>query len=97
MGPGDQVWEKFGHNAIWIHDEKTGTDLAYNYGMFDFAQPNAELPLIANHPYFQTVTLKRDLDVALAGKLAGVKIEDFRALNPSAPIAAAIAGKQRCP
>ncbi|MBT2325077.1 transglycosylase SLT domain-containing protein [Variovorax paradoxus] len=45
---------------------------------------NAELPLIANHPYFQTVTLKRDLDVALAAKLADVKIDDFRALNPSA-------------
>lgn len=45
---------------------------------------NADLPLIANHPYFQTVTLKRDLDVALAAKLADVKIEDFRALNPSA-------------
>ncbi len=51
------------------------------------AQPerfNADLPLIANHPYFQTVTLKRDLDVALAAKLADVKIDDFRALNPSA-------------
>lgn len=45
---------------------------------------NAELPVIANHPYFQTVTLKRDLDVALAAKLADVKIDDFRALNPSA-------------
>jgi hypothetical protein len=20
FGPGDQVWENFGHNAIWIHD-----------------------------------------------------------------------------
>ena len=45
---------------------------------------NAELPLIANHPYFQTVTLTRDLDVALAAKLADVRIEDFRALNPAA-------------
>lgn len=45
---------------------------------------NAELPLIANHPYFQTVTLARDLDVALAAKLADVRIEDFRALNPAA-------------
>ncbi len=45
---------------------------------------NADLPLIANHPYFQTVTLKRDLDVDLAAKLADVNIEDFRALNPSA-------------
>ena len=45
---------------------------------------NTELPLIANHPYFQTVTLTRDLDVALAAKLADVRVEDFRALNPAA-------------
>ena len=43
-----------------------------------------ELPLIANHPYFQQVQLNRDIDVALAAKLADVRIEDFKALNPSA-------------
>ncbi len=43
-----------------------------------------ELPLIANHPYFQQVQLSRDIDVALAAKLADVRIEDFKALNPSA-------------
>ena len=37
MGPGDQVWEKFGHNAIWIHDELNGSDIAYHWGLFDFA------------------------------------------------------------
>ena len=37
MGPGDQVWEKFGHNAIWIHDALNGTDIAYHWGLFDFA------------------------------------------------------------
>jgi hypothetical protein len=40
MGPGDEVWEKFGHNAIWVHDPVEGTDQAYNYGMFDFRQAN---------------------------------------------------------
>jgi hypothetical protein len=40
MGPGDEVWEKFGHDAIWIHDPATGEDVAYNYGMFDFNQAN---------------------------------------------------------
>ena len=44
----------------------------------------AELPLIGNHPYFQQVQLGRDIDVVLAAKLADVKIEDFKALNPSA-------------
>jgi membrane-bound lytic murein transglycosylase D len=51
------------------------------------ANPQAfatELPLIPNHPYFQTVTLTRDLDVELAAKLADVRVEDFRALNPAA-------------
>jgi hypothetical protein len=37
MGPGDQVWEKFGHNAIWIHDAANRTDIAYHWGLFDFA------------------------------------------------------------
>jgi hypothetical protein len=40
MGPGDEVWEKFGHNAIWVHDPERGGDPAYNYGMFDFRQKN---------------------------------------------------------
>jgi hypothetical protein len=39
FGPGEAVWEKFGHNALWIHDAATGTTISYNYGMFDFAQP----------------------------------------------------------
>ena len=42
-----------------------------------------ELPLIENHPYFQSVTVLRDIDVELAAKLADVSIEDFKALNPS--------------
>lgn len=40
MGPGDQVWEKFGHNAIWIHDQSNRTDIAYHWGLFDFADKN---------------------------------------------------------
>lgn len=39
MGQGDLVWEKFGHNALWIHDPAAGTDRVYNYGMFDFNSP----------------------------------------------------------
>ncbi|WP_395668475.1 transglycosylase SLT domain-containing protein [Rhodoferax sp.] len=44
---------------------------------------NSTLPLIENHPYFQTVTIRRDIDVNLAAKLAEVPLDDFRALNPS--------------
>ena len=42
-----------------------------------------ELPLIENHPYFQSVDISHDIDVTLAAKLADVKLEDFKALNPS--------------
>ncbi len=50
------------------------------------ANPDAfrtELPLIENHPYFQTVDITHDIDVALVAQLAGIREEDFRALNPS--------------
>ena len=36
MGPGDAVWERFGHNALWIRDTVARTDIAYNWGVFDF-------------------------------------------------------------
>ncbi len=44
---------------------------------------HADLPLIGNHPYFQTVTLTRDMDVDLIARLADVSVDDFKALNPS--------------
>jgi hypothetical protein len=40
FGWGDVVWERFGHNAIWIKDRARGTDKTYNWGMFDFNQPH---------------------------------------------------------
>jgi membrane-bound lytic murein transglycosylase D len=39
-----------------------------------------ELP---NHPYFVSVPINRDIDVALAARLAGMSVADFRTLNPS--------------
>ena len=38
---------------------------------------------IENHPYFVSVPLKRDMDVALAADLANMTLADFQALNPS--------------
>ncbi len=47
-------------------------------------QYNLSLPNIPNHPYFQSVPLPRDMDVAVAAKLAAISLEDFKSLNPSA-------------
>jgi hypothetical protein len=37
---GGLVFERFGHNALWIHDSAKGTDRHYDYGRFDFDQKN---------------------------------------------------------
>jgi len=38
VGPGDAIWEKFGHNALVFQDNRDGTMMAYNWGIFDFRQ-----------------------------------------------------------
>lgn len=38
--PGEELYEAFGHTAIRIHDPELGFDAMYNYGTFDFNQPN---------------------------------------------------------
>lgn len=40
------------------------------------------LPPVANHPYFLSIPITRDIDVALAARLAGLPVEDFKNLNP---------------
>ena len=40
MGPGQELFERFGHQSIRIHDVTTGLDSAYNWGMFSFEQPH---------------------------------------------------------
>lgn len=44
---------------------------------------SAQLPEIGNHPFFETVTVERDMDVAVIARLAEISEKDFRALNPS--------------
>ncbi|HJR40950.1 MAG TPA: DUF4105 domain-containing protein [Gemmatimonadaceae bacterium] len=39
MGPGIKVWERFGHNAIWIQDRSRNVGVAYNWGLFSFDEP----------------------------------------------------------
>ncbi len=40
VGAGDALFEAFGHSAIRVEDPVLRMDTAYNYGMFDFNQPN---------------------------------------------------------
>lgn len=38
--PGPQIYELYGHTAIRIRHMRTGDDVAFNYGMFNFDAPN---------------------------------------------------------
>ncbi|HEX5354783.1 MAG TPA: transglycosylase SLT domain-containing protein [Aquabacterium sp.] len=44
---------------------------------------NLTLTPIENHPYFVSVPIQRDLDATLAARLAGLPLDEFKALNPS--------------
>ena len=44
MGQGDEVWELFGHNAIWIRDAKRGTDTCRALSQRIAARPTLAAP-----------------------------------------------------
>ena len=39
FGLGEEVFERFGHNALWFHDASTPQDVAYHWGLFSFNEP----------------------------------------------------------
>lgn len=40
IGPGAELYDKFGHSAFRIKDPESGTDVVFNYGVYDFNTPN---------------------------------------------------------
>jgi membrane-bound lytic murein transglycosylase D len=41
-----------------------------------------QLPELLNHPYFLSVPIEHDMDVAVAARIAGLPLEEFENLNP---------------
>ncbi|MEP7084682.1 MAG: transglycosylase SLT domain-containing protein, partial [Betaproteobacteria bacterium] len=54
------------------------------------------LPQVPDRPYFTTVNVSRQIDVALAARLADMTVEDFKVLNPAhnRPVMAAVGGQR---
>ncbi|WP_432410007.1 DUF4105 domain-containing protein [Rasiella sp. SM2506] len=40
IGPGDNLYDKFGHSAFYIQDPERGIEAIYNYGVYDWDTPN---------------------------------------------------------
>jgi hypothetical protein len=72
MGPGAAVWEKFGHNALWIRDPSNGLDRIFNYGIFSFRQENFLLRYVQG-----------DLRYAMVGFPAQPHLNDYVAWDRS--------------
>lgn len=46
------VYTAFGHSAFRVNDPANGIDYAYNYGVFDFDQPNFYINFARGHNYY---------------------------------------------
>ena len=38
--PGDELYSTFGHSALRVYNPSSGSDLVFNFGLFDFNTPN---------------------------------------------------------
>jgi len=78
MGVGEQVWEQFGHNALWFHLRRPPSsggpiDVVYNWGIFDSSQPHfiphflqgRMLYSMGGYPYEQTLIEYKERDRAV--------------------------------
>src|SRR5215204_5993889 len=70
FGLGQEVFERFGHNAIWVHDRVNGTDVTYDWGNFSFRQPA-----------FLRRFLTGDTSYWMEGKDANAMVEFYRQLG----------------
>lgn len=49
ISPGEDLYSAFGHSTIWILDTEKNIDRVYNYGTFDFEQPNFYMNFVKGH------------------------------------------------
>jgi len=49
----DELYAAFGHSAIRVYDPDQQIDFAYNYGVFDFDQPNFYLNFARGYLYYK--------------------------------------------
>ncbi len=70
MGQGDQVWERYGHNAIGIRNSLTNTDVVFNWGLFSFEEPG-----------FIGRFLRGEMMYSMGGFDASATLAQYRMLN----------------
>ncbi len=64
MEPGEEFWERFGHDAILVEDSATGAGVSYNYGFFDMDEPGFVGNFVRGRMYYQLVALPVEADLS---------------------------------
>lgn len=52
FGQGVDVFERFGHDALWFQDPATGESSAYHWGLFNFTEPGFVARFVAGEPRY---------------------------------------------
>ena len=65
MTPGEEYWARFGHNAIVVDDPVSGRRLSYNYGYFDFDQPDFFLRFLRGQMLYRLAVMPLDEDLRI--------------------------------
>lgn len=63
MEPGQQYWERYGHNAILVEDQQ-GRTVSFNFGYFDFDQPGFLTRFLFGEMTYLAVALDGETDLA---------------------------------
>ncbi len=66
MQPGEEYWSRFGHDAILVDDradDPASTPLLYNYGYFDFNQPDFLLHFAQGYMSYQLAAVPLNADL----------------------------------
>jgi hypothetical protein len=64
MEPGEQFWERFGHDAIVVVDPASGESISYNFGFFDMSEPGFVGNFIRGVMRYYLVALPTDEDLS---------------------------------
>lgn len=63
VSPGDELYSSFGHSALRVYDSSAQRDLVYNYGTFNFEEPNFYLKFVRGKlEYFVSVEAFQDFE-----------------------------------
>lgn len=86
--PGNEVYSRFGHTAVRVTDPAFGLDLSYNYGTFDFNQPNFILRFIrgfmdyrlADDPFERTMMHYRLQNRTVVEQVLDLELQERQAI-----------------